>query len=480
MHVRPCRHIALSLRHRGSVDGNHGRQRTDRGLPVPRRRGQRARRGNRQPRRRVQASLGGVEPLVHPVEVTGREPAPAHEHRKQRPSTHNIVRQRDQPIAKDAVLAPSPHVRQAELDEIGGVLMVAAHDRVPNGIAQQPVLREPSAGRGVQLTDAVGIPGRQTGTQRVGEQVVIAVPPPLVVQRDDEQIPALKRLQHPLTVAATGQGIAESARHLIEHRGTEQELADLVRLTPQNLLNEIVKDETMASREGRDEPSDISRPLGRGGMGPGRQRGQLQPRRPPLGARLERCHQRWLQLQTHHLVEKRLRFLGGEPEVRGPHLHELATRTQTGQRQRRISPSGHRQRDLRRQVVQQEGHRFMDRGRVDDVVVIQRHHRRAGEEVEIVDQADQDILGRRGSAGRQQAESLNAHLRIGDLNRGHEVDQKLSEVSVAWVERQPTPPCTATRPPPATAPEAWSCRTQPAPRPAPAAPPRLRPHVADR
>ena len=82
----------------------------------------------------------------------------------------------------------------------------------------------------------------------------------------------------------------------------------------------------------------------------------------------------------------------------------------------------------------------MDRGRVDDVVVIQRHHRRTGEEVEIVDQADQDILGRRGSAGLQQAESLNAHLRIGDLGRGHEVGQKGSELGVAGVERQPRHP----------------------------------------
>ena len=432
--------VAPSLGDRGAVDRDHGRERTDLGLPVPGRLGQRARRGNRQSRRRVETGLGGVEPRLHPVEVALGEPAPAHEHGEQRPATHDVVRQRDQPVAKGAVLASSPHVGQAELDEIGGVLVVAARDRVPHGIAQQPVLGEPSAGRGVQLTDAVGMPGSQTGTQRVGEQVVVAVPPALVVERDDEQVPALKRLQHRLTVGATGQGIAESARHLVEHRGVEQERADLVRLTAQNLLNEIVEDEPMASREGLDEPSDVSRPVGRAGMGPGRQRGQLQPGRPPLGARLERGHERWLQLQPHHLVEERLRFVGGEPEVRGPHLHELATRTQTGQRQRRIGPSGHRQRDLRRQVVQQEGHRLMDGGRVDDVVVVERHHRGTGEDVEIVDQADQDGLGWRGSAGLQQGERVDTHLGFGDLNRGHEVGQKQSEVGVAWVERQPRHP----------------------------------------
>jgi hypothetical protein len=107
----------------------------------------------------------------------------------------------------------------------------------------------------------------------------------------------------------------------------------------------------MAPRESLDEPSNVPRPAGTTTMGPGRQRRQLQPRRPPLGMRLERGHEPGLQLQPHDLVEEHLRLVGGEPEVRGPHLHELATRTQTGQRERRVGPSGHRQCDLRRQVV---------------------------------------------------------------------------------------------------------------------------------
>ena len=151
------------------------------------------------------------------------------------------------------------------------MLVVAARDRVPHGIAQQPVLGQPSGRGGVQRTNPVGIPAGQPGAQCVREEMVVAVPPALVVERDDEHVPALEHLQHLLTVGATGQGIAESARHLIEHRGIEQELADLVRLAAQDLLNEIVQDEPVASREGLDEPSDVAGPVGRG-MGPGRQR----------------------------------------------------------------------------------------------------------------------------------------------------------------------------------------------------------------
>ena len=124
---------------------------------------------------------------------------------------------------------------------------------------------------------------------------------------------------------------------------------EFVRLAVQDLLDEVVEDEPMASREGVNEPGDVSGPVG---MRPGRQRGQLQPGRPPLGARLERRHKCGIEVQLHHLVEEHRRFVGGEPEVGRPHLHELATRPQTRQRERRVRPSGHRQRDVRRQVVQ--------------------------------------------------------------------------------------------------------------------------------
>jgi len=234
-----------------------------------------------------------------------------------------------------------------------------------------------------------------------------------------------------VTVGATGHGVAQATGQPVENGRLEQELAYLVRLCAQNLLNEVVEHEAMGSREGLDEPSDVSGPVGGAGVAPGRQRGQLQPSRPPLGARLERGHECRLQLQPHHRVEEHLRFVAGEPEVRGPHLHELAPRTKTGQRERWVSPSAHRQRDLRRQAVQEERHRLVNGGVVNHVVVIERHHRGTREDVEIVDQADQDGVCRRGSGGLQQGERIDANLGLGGLNRGHEMGQKHSQVGVA-------------------------------------------------
>ncbi len=99
----------------------------------------------------------------------------------------------------------------------------------------------------------------------------------------------------------------------------------------------------------------------------------------------ERGRERRLKLQPHHLVEEHLRLVGGEPQVRRPHLHELAACTQAGQREGRDGPGSHRERDLRGQVVQDEGRRLVYGGPVDDVVVVERHHRRTGEDFEIVD-----------------------------------------------------------------------------------------------
>ncbi len=140
--------VAAGLGDRGAVDLDHGRQGADLDLAIPGRVGQRARRGDGRWRHRVETGLGDVEPRLDSVEVALGEPAPPHECGEQRSMTDDVVGQRDQPVAKGAVLASSAQVGLGELDEVGGVLVVAARDRVPYGIGEQPVLGVPSAGRG--------------------------------------------------------------------------------------------------------------------------------------------------------------------------------------------------------------------------------------------------------------------------------------------------------------------------------------------
>ena len=116
------------------------------------------------------------------------------------------------------------------------------------------------------------------------------------------------------------------------------------------------------------------------------------------------------------------------------------SRAETGKRQGRIGSGGDHERYLRRQIVQEEPHCLVDGDLIDDVVVVERDHHRTGEDVEIVDQADQDGLGWRGTGGLQHGERIDASFGFGDLNRGHEVGQEQSEIVVARVESQPRHP----------------------------------------
>ena len=136
---------------------------------------------------------------------------------------------------------------------------VAAGERVPDGVGQQAVLGVPVGWpRACSSPTRSACSGGQPGAQRVGEEVVVAVPPALVVERDDEQVLALEGLEHRLTVGAAGQRVAEAAGQLVEHGGVEQERAHLVRLAVQHLLDEVVEDEPVAAGEGLDEPGDVA------------------------------------------------------------------------------------------------------------------------------------------------------------------------------------------------------------------------------
>ena len=96
----------------------------------------------------------------------------------------------------------------------------------------------------------------QAGPQRLAEQVVVAEPPPLVVQRDDEEVGPFQRLQHPLTVGPSGQGVAELAGQLVRHAGVEEEFRYARGLPVQDLLDQIVQDVAVATGERVDEPGD--------------------------------------------------------------------------------------------------------------------------------------------------------------------------------------------------------------------------------
>ena len=105
----------------------------------------------------------------------------------------------------------------------------------------------------------------------------------------------------------------------------------------------------MAAGERRHEPGHIGLPAQR-------QAGQLQPGRPPLGARRQRRHSRIGQGHAgsgRHLLQQCRRLVRGEPQLGGAQLSQLPARPQPGQRQRRVRAAGQHHMQPRRPVLQQ-------------------------------------------------------------------------------------------------------------------------------
>jgi HD superfamily phosphohydrolase YqeK len=69
------------------------------------------------------------------------------------------------------------------------------------------VLLGPRACPPVQVRHLVGLLVQQARTQHVREQMVVAIPPAAIVERDQEQVPAVQGLQHDLAPALAGDGI---------------------------------------------------------------------------------------------------------------------------------------------------------------------------------------------------------------------------------------------------------------------------------
>ena len=135
----------------------------------------------------------------------------------------------------------------------------------------------PGAGFLVQILDLVSLGQSQTVIEQISEQFVIAVPDPLLVQGDQEQVGFFQRLEDLLAVTPVQQMIAEISLKAFQERGLEQEFLDLRSLALKNLFDQVIQDVFIAAGEGLDETSRVFFPAQR-------DRCHLQAGDPTLGA----------------------------------------------------------------------------------------------------------------------------------------------------------------------------------------------------
>ena len=120
----------------------------------------------------------------------------------------------------------------------------------------------------------------QARPQHVGEEVVVAVPLPPVVQGDDEEVGALQCREHAAPVVAAGDGVTQRPGEPVENRRVQQEAANRIGLVLQHLLDQVVDDVPVVPGEPGDEAGDVVAALER-------ERSELKRGNPPLRSLLQ-------------------------------------------------------------------------------------------------------------------------------------------------------------------------------------------------
>ena len=120
-------------------------------------------------------------------------------------------------------------------------------------------------------------------SQQIGEEPVIAIPAPLVIQRDDEQVGAFEVFQRclPGTSGSEQHGFTQEPHRRSRIDVRNKNVWMLRRLLMQHFFQQIVEHEMMAAGERPDEAGGIRSALHG-------ERGQLQTGDPAFGAILQR------------------------------------------------------------------------------------------------------------------------------------------------------------------------------------------------
>ena len=113
------------------------------------------------------------------------------------------------------------HGRDRPLDQVRRLVEIPGGQRVADGHGRLAVLLVPRAGPPVQLRHLAGLLVEQPRLQHIGKQPVVAIPPAAVIQGDQEQVPAVQRLQHGLAAALPGDRIAQRTAQPAQDRGLQ-------------------------------------------------------------------------------------------------------------------------------------------------------------------------------------------------------------------------------------------------------------------
>ena len=109
----------------------------------------------------------------------------------------------------------------------------------------------------MEVEDAIWFLAQQARAQDICEQVVVSVPLATCVEWDHEEIAAFEDLERGLTSILARDRVAQGTGQPVEDGGPLQEPTDVVGLSLEHFLDEVIHDEAIVAGEARDEARNI-------------------------------------------------------------------------------------------------------------------------------------------------------------------------------------------------------------------------------
>jgi hypothetical protein len=164
-----------------------------------------------------QRALGVCQRGLDAREITSDQPDPDQVGAKQWALPDHVGRQGGQPFAQLDVASLTPQVRQHRLDEVGSVGGVATGQGMSDRVLDHRVGGIPLARSPMEQWNAFGSFRSQARSERLGEQMVVPVPLAVVVERDDEHVCPVQRLELGVGVVASRDPVAQRPAQLAQH-----------------------------------------------------------------------------------------------------------------------------------------------------------------------------------------------------------------------------------------------------------------------
>src|SRR3712207_9275515 len=109
----------------------------------------------------------------------------------------------------------------------------------------------PTPGAAVQFRDLARVRASQAFAKECGEEVVVTVVAPAFVERHQEEVGPLEPFEHLQPTGRAHEYLAQGAAQRLDHGGPNQGLPNILRLTGEDLIGQVVEDVAGAPPQGQ-------------------------------------------------------------------------------------------------------------------------------------------------------------------------------------------------------------------------------------